>query len=123
MIGDGDMSLKEHDRDRHLASDLSVCRSASFNTVHSTRPHSLNMTTWSTPVLGEQYRSPRAHKKPPNPGYKKSVKLPKVPRPTRTLQVFSSVKDGIRCELIENKLNLAERLNLIFHVDLSGLTG
>ncbi|XP_063400417.1 rho family-interacting cell polarization regulator 2-like isoform X5 [Mytilus trossulus] len=82
-----------------------VTRSHSFAGMAS-RSSQLMESPLGTPVLGATYRSKTQHKVPHSPrprsgaNYRKSPKVPKIPRPNWTTLMFESVKKGIR-EFIE----------------------
>ncbi|CAC5400599.1 unnamed protein product [Mytilus coruscus] len=82
-----------------------VTRSHSFAGMAS-RSSQLMESPLGTPVLGATYRSKTQHKIPHSPrprsggNYRKSPKVPKIPRPNWTTLMFASVKKGIR-EFIE----------------------
>lgn len=86
-----------------------VLRSHSFGgSLAMKAHHDMQHTPSGAPVLGETLRARghwTLHKNPPtsksNVGinFRKSPKLPKVPRPNRTLLMFESVKNGIRYEV------------------------
>ncbi|XP_055998054.1 rho family-interacting cell polarization regulator 2-like isoform X2 [Ostrea edulis] len=83
-----------------------VLRSHSFGgSLAMKAHHDMQHTPSGAPVLGETLRARghwTLHKNPPtsksNVGinFRKSPKMPKVPRPNRTLLMFESVKNGIR---------------------------
>ncbi|XP_061177903.1 rho family-interacting cell polarization regulator 1-like isoform X2 [Saccostrea echinata] len=90
----------------HISKSTPVLRSHSFGGgLVMKAHHDMQHTPSGAPVLGETFRA-RGHwslhkntstsKSSPGISFRKSPKMPKVPRPNRTLLMFESVKNGIR---------------------------
>ncbi len=104
-------SFRDHDYGQRNQRQSGVQRSQSFQcgmNPHGSLPHgylSSSNTSLSTPILGETYRgrhSPIMSNRKSSAGSlgfsfrSKAFKIPKVPRPTRTLIMFASLKRGLR---------------------------
>lgn len=91
---------------RYNSKSTPVLRSHSFGgSLAMKAHHDVQHTPSGAPVLGETLRARghwTLHKNSPTSksstslSFKKSPKMPKVPRPNRTLLMFNSVKNGIR---------------------------
>lgn len=91
---------------RYNSKSTPVLRSHSFGgSLAMKAHHDIQHTPSGAPVLGETLRARghwTLHKNSPTSksstslSFKKSPKMPKVPRPNRTLLMFDSVKNGIR---------------------------
>ncbi|CAH1786452.1 unnamed protein product [Owenia fusiformis] len=90
------MSLNELSRPKL---EPNVSRSKSFNGIAALNK-SPPVTPTGTMVLGRSVKSPRSGYKSPHGSigfsFKKSGKVPKVPRPHRTMTMFEHVKNGLR---------------------------
>ncbi|XP_064601476.1 rho family-interacting cell polarization regulator 1-like isoform X2 [Liolophura sinensis] len=104
-----DMSVKEpHNQANHHRS-VAVARSHSFGGMANPRIQSAQ----STPILGQnirrspQYVKPSPAAKTLGFSFKKSPKIPKIPRPSRAALMFESVKKGIREFIVATEEDIA----------------